>query len=80
MRKRLTPDEQTWQNMRDSLRTYKARCASQERQIKRLTAANPLVEMEREISRLEERCEDLTQLLENAEMEVRQLRTIRSVA
>ena len=74
MRKRLTPDEQTWQNMRDSLRTLKSRCASLERQNKRLLSDNPLAASEAEVMRLGTRCEELTRLIELAELEVLQLR------
>jgi cob(I)alamin adenosyltransferase len=59
VKKRLTADEQQMVNMHDSLRTYKSRVASQERQIKRLLADNPQVEAEREIARLEQRCREL---------------------
>jgi hypothetical protein len=72
--RRLTPDEQQQLNMRDTLRTLKSRCASQERQIKRLLSDNPQIEAEREILRLEQRCEDLTRLCLLAEDECLQLR------
>lgn len=72
--KRLTPDEQQWANMKDSLRALKSRCASQERQIKRLLSDNPQLESEREILRLEQRCSDLLRCCELAEIEVLQLR------
>ena len=74
MRKRLTVDEQTWENMQVSLRTYKAKCASLERKCARLEAANPCKEHEQEIARLEERCTDLLRCCELAELEVLQLR------
>ncbi len=74
MKKRLTPDEQTAVNMRDTLRTLKSRCASQERQIRRLLSDNPLAASEAEVIRLETRCEELTRLCELAEFEVLALR------
>ena len=56
--------------LRASLRTYKIWCASQQRIINRLLAESPQLEAEKEIARLEERCEDLTRLCELAELEV----------
>lgn len=74
MRKRLTPDEQTWVNMKNSLRTLKSRCVSQERQIKRLLAADYQLAWEAEIAMLEERCTTLLRCCEEAELEVLQLK------
>ena len=74
MKKRLTPDEQQVVNMRASLLTYKARCASLERKVVRLEAASPCQEHEREIARLEEHCTNLLRCNELAELEVLQLR------
>ncbi len=74
MKKRLTTDEQQAVNMRDTLRTLKSRCASLERQNKRLLSDNPQLDAEKEILRLEQRCEDLTRLCELAEAECLQLK------
>ncbi len=77
----LTTVEQI-RSLKASLRSYKLKCASQERQIKRLLSDTPQMEAEAEIRRLEERCENLTQLLEEAEQEIRMLKKqiMRSVA
>ncbi len=74
MKKRLTPDEQSLVNMRDTLRTLKSRVASLERQNARLLATDYQQTAEREIALLEERCTDLTRLCELAELEVLQLK------
>lgn len=74
MRKQLTPDEQTWANMRSSLRMYKSKCASLERKVARLQADHPCVEHEREIAMLEERITALLHCVEQAELEVLQLK------
>ncbi len=79
MRKRLTtPDEQTWVNMRASLRDLKRRCKSQERTIARMLADNPLAAMEAEIQRLELRIIDVEARWEECESEVLQLRRERA--
>ena len=78
----LTQSEQLAQ-LRVSLRLARQRTLSLERQVKRMLAGNPLAEMEREVSRLEVRCEDLTRLCELAEIECLQLKRqlqLRSVA
>lgn len=74
MKKRLSPDEQTTVNMKDSLRVLKSRCASLERQNKRLLSDNPQLEAEREILRLEQMVQDLTRLCLIAEDECLQLK------
>ena len=76
MKKRLNPDEQTWVNMRASLLTYKARCASLERKVACLEADHPCIEHERTISELETRVTELLHCCELAELEVLQLRRI----
>jgi len=60
--------------LRASLRFYKIRCASQQRLINRLFAENPQLEAEKEVARLEERCEDLTRCWEDSEREILRLR------
>ncbi len=80
-RKRLTPDEQQRLNMRNSLRTLRARVRSLERQNKRLLAEDYQVVAEREIHLLTERVRDLEDRWEEAETALYRLQQqIRSAA
>ena len=69
----LTTVEQI-RNLKASLRAFRAKVRSLERQNARLLADEPLAVSEAEVTRLETRCEELTQLLELAEAEVISLR------
>ncbi len=73
MKKRLTPEEQQRVNMRTELRTLRARVRILERQNARLISTDYQQVAEREILRLEQRCEDLTRLCLLAEDECLQL-------
>ena len=74
--KRLTPDEQTWVNMRTINRQLRSRCASLERKVKRLEAACPCSEHEIEIAMLERMAHDLADRWQEAEAEVLRLRRL----
>lgn len=69
----LTTVEQI-RNLKASLRQYRARVASLERQNKRLLTEDYKQVAEAEVKRLEERVEDLTRLCEECEAEVSRLR------
>ena len=77
--KEITPEEQL-SLVRASLRTCKSRCASQEREIAKLTAKSPCTEHEKEIARLEQRCRDIEERWEAAELEIRTLLTGRKAS